>query len=50
MSFAMMEITMATAVLARRFRVDLLPGAEVGTHIGVVMAPEGELPMKISAR
>lgn len=50
MSFAMMEITMATAVLARRFRVDLLPGAEVGTHIGVVMAPEGGLPMKISAR
>jgi len=45
-----MEMTLAVAVLARRFRADLPPGAEVRRHLGVVMAPEGGLPMTISTR
>lgn len=48
--FAMMEAQIAVATIARRFRLDLAPGARLELSPVVTLRPKGPVPMTLRAR
>jgi len=48
--FAMTEATLVLAMIARRARLDLLPGFSLAVDPLVTLRPKGGLPMRLVAR
>jgi cytochrome P450 len=48
--FAWMEIILAVATIAQRWRLRVAPGLNVRTYPGITLRPRGEVPMTVEAR
>ncbi len=49
-SFAMMEHAIVLAAVARRWRLECIPGHEVRTEPRIALRPRGGLPMRVPRR
>lgn len=50
MSFAQLEMQLVLSTLARRFRLDLLPGHPIVPEPLITLRPRGEVPMRVHLR
>lgn len=48
--FAQLEATLVLATVAGRYRLDLMPGAQVRPRAGVTLHPDGPVPVTVTAR
>jgi cytochrome P450 len=49
-SFAMMEIKLVLAMLLQRYRLQVVPGANVDWQVKITLAPSNGMPMTVSAQ
>jgi cytochrome P450 len=48
--FALVEATLMIATIARRYRLEIMPGRRVEVDPGVTLQPRGGLPMRVVKR